>query len=55
MEKKTLGETRLIRGPVLLWPAKEQCVIRAALQDKLDRNIKSICNTYYFKQKDMQE
>jgi len=38
--KKTLGETRLSWGPVLLWPTKEWCVIRAALQDKLDRNIK---------------
>jgi len=24
MEKKTLGEPRLSRGPVLLWPTKEQ-------------------------------
>jgi len=39
MEKKP----RLSRGPVLLWPTKEQFVIWVALQDKLDRNIKSIC------------
>jgi len=25
LDKKTLGENRLSRGPVLLWPMKEQC------------------------------
>ena len=34
MEKKTLGELRLSRGPVLLWPMSKQCMImiQAALQ-----------------------
>jgi len=33
---------------VLLRPMKDQCVIRAALQDKWDRNIKSICPFHLF-------
>jgi len=37
--KKTLVETRLSQGPVLLWPTKEQCMIRAGLQVRLDRKI----------------
>jgi len=36
--RKTLGET-ISRVPVLLWPTKEQCMIRAALQVRLDQNI----------------
>jgi len=39
MEKKNLGETKLSWGPVLLWPMKEQCMIRAVLQVRLDQNI----------------
>jgi len=27
MEKKTLGEPRLSRGPVLLWPTNEKSMI----------------------------
>jgi len=34
MEKKTLGETRLSQGPIVLWPTIEECMImiQAALQ-----------------------
>jgi len=34
MEKKNLGRTHSVGGPVLLWPMKEQCMImiQAALQ-----------------------
>jgi len=36
-EKKTLGETMLSRGPLLIWPTNQQCMIM--IQSELEVKI----------------